>query len=62
MKKILCDHCGKEINDEGDYVDYVDYKIEFEANDYKCDLCSDCLYKITNEIEKRLKEFIGGHT
>ena len=59
MKKILCDHCGKEINDKDDY---IDYEIEFEANGYDCDLCAKCCDEITNEITNRLKEFIGGHT
>ena len=56
MKKFICDHCGKEINEKNDY---IDYEIEFEANTYECDLCSKCCDEITTEIEKRLKEFIG---
>lgn len=58
MKKLFCDHCGKEINDMDDY---IDNEIEFEADEYECDLCYDCFNEITDEIRNRLNEFIGGH-
>lgn len=55
MTKYTCDHCGKEITDHDDY---VEYEIEFEGDEYKCDLCAKCKHTIVEKIEKELNEFI----
>ena len=55
MKRFICDHCGKELNGKDGY---IDYEFNFEETYYECDLCDDCKNEITNEIDKRLTEFI----
>lgn len=57
MVKYTCDHCGKEINDDGDF---IEYDIEFEGNIYPCDLCAECKKEIYESVDKHIGEFIGG--
>lgn len=57
MKKILCDHCGKEITEHDDY---VEYDIEFEGSLYPCDLCTKCKHEICKTIDEEIEKFLGG--
>ena len=59
MKKIICDHCGKEINETDDY---VDYEIEFEGSLYPCDLCAKCKGEICKTLDAEIEDYIGGST
>ena len=56
MKRILCDHCGKELTEEPDY---VDYDIVLEEVEYSCDLCAECLDEILDYLDSHIKDFIG---
>ena len=48
--KIYCDHCGRELNEMHDYVEFlIDVGQEME-----CDLCADC----QEHLEIMVKNFI----
>ena len=54
---FYCNHCGKKLND--DY-DYVDYDIEFEDLSYAVDLCVDCKEKLQEEVDDLITRFVRG--
>lgn len=44
MKKIFCDHCGKDIAEHNDRV--VPCRFSDSTNEYEFDLCGQCLRKL----------------
>lgn len=56
MMKIICDHCGKEL-DRMD--DYDDLDIGTLDGFFNADLCAGCRIKLGERMDKLVKEFIG---
>ncbi|MBQ7913761.1 MAG: hypothetical protein IJ308_08515 [Clostridia bacterium] len=56
MTKIICDHCGKELDR---MKDYDDISIETMNSFYDTDLCADCRNELSERMDKMVKEFIG---
>ena len=56
MKKFICDHCGKEINDKDDY---IDCEIDFEEYEFDCDLCAECKEELISNTIAAIEKFIG---
>ena len=57
MMKFYCNHCGKELNE---MYDYVDYDIDFDELSYTVDLCTECKEKLVEEIDELVTRFVRG--
>lgn len=55
MMKFYCNHCGKELDD---WQDYVDYDIDFDDLSYTVDLCTECKEKLVEEIDELVTRFV----
>ena len=52
MRKIFCDHCGREINDKKESIYYIEFSVEYKSpfkgktftddSPYSEEICEDC--------------------
>ncbi len=56
MTKIVCDHCGRELNS---MKDYDGISIETMDSIFDTDLCADCRHELSERMDKLVKVFIG---
>lgn len=55
MKKYFCDYCGKEVVDNGDFLELFAIDINNDVTDEFGHLCEECLAKVANFL-KQMKE------
>ena len=56
MLVYKCDHCGKELNPNDDY---IDCDFEFLNTFYCHDLCASCRLKLQDAVDKTINIFVG---
>lgn len=56
MRKVFCDHCGKEISFD-DY--YVDENIEVNGETYDFDLCEKCHSNLEKLLAETMTEYLN---
>ena len=54
---FYCNHCGKKLDEE---YDYVDYDMDFDDLSYVVDLCVDCKEKLVEEVDDVVTRFVRG--
>jgi len=67
MRKVFCDHCGREINDKKENIYYIEFSVEYKSppstgksltydSPYSEEICEDCYsyFKGTDVLAKIL--------
>ena len=54
---FYCNHCGKKLSYDSEY---LDYDIDFEELSYSVDLCVECKEKLVEEVDEVITRFVRG--